>query len=54
MMKMKYGIFLDGMLMEKFDTPDEAYEAGIFAYTETGEFHEIIRVHPLAKTIEEI
>lgn len=51
---MKYGITLDGMLMEKFDTPEEAYEAASFGYEETGLFHGVIMVHPLAKTIDEI
>jgi hypothetical protein len=51
---MKYGIYLDGMLMEKFDTPEEAYEAAQFAYEETGLFHEVKFAHPIAKTIHEI
>jgi len=51
---MAYGIFLDGMLMEKFDTPEEAYEAGQFAYEETGLFHEVRIVSPLRKTINEL
>lgn len=51
---MKYGIYLDGMLMEVFDTPEEAYEAGQFAYEESGLFHEIKLTHPLAKTINDI
>ena len=51
---MKYGITLDGVLLEKFDTPEEAYQAGIFAYEETGEFHGVVIVHPLAKTINEM
>lgn len=33
---MKYGIFYEGCLMEKFDTPDKAYEAAIYAYNESG------------------
>lgn len=51
---MKYGIYIDGMLMEKFDTPEEAYEAGIYAFEATGEFHEIKVAHPMAKTINEL
>ena len=51
---MKYGIYLDGMLLEKFDTPEEAYEAGQYAYEETGEFHEVKLAHSLSKTIEEM
>jgi hypothetical protein len=37
----KYGVFLDGFLVGKFDTPTEAYETAQFAYEETGEFHEV-------------
>lgn len=44
---MKYGIFLNGILLEEFNTPEEAYEAGKFAYEETGEFHEIRKVYLL-------
>lgn len=50
---MKYGVYLDGMLMEKFDTPDEAYAAGTFAYEETGLFHEVKIAHPAAKPVNE-
>lgn len=51
---MKYGIYLDGLLMEMFDTPDEAYENAIYAYNASGEFHEVKMTHPLAKTINEL
>jgi hypothetical protein len=51
--EMKYGIFLDGLLLEKFDTPEEAYDSAKFAYEETGLFHEVRTVHPLAKTIND-
>jgi hypothetical protein len=51
---MLYGIYLDGMLMERFETPEEAYEAATFAYEETGLFHEVKWTHPLSKTINEI
>lgn len=51
---MKYAIKLDGFIMEKFDTPDEAYEAAIYAYQETGLFHEVAMVVSWAKTIDEL
>jgi hypothetical protein len=38
---MKYGIYLNGELMASYDTPDEAYENVVYAYNETGEFHEV-------------
>lgn len=53
MINMKYGIKLDGLLLEKFDTPEEAYAAGLFGYEETGLFHEVALVHPDAKAINE-
>lgn len=40
-MSYKYGLILDGYVVSKFDTPDEAYEAAKFAYSETGLFHEV-------------
>lgn len=51
---MMYGITLDGILMEKFDTPEEAYEAAQYAYEETGIFHGVTLAHPVAKTINEM
>lgn len=48
---MKYGIVLEGLLLEKFETPEEAYDSAQFAYEETGLFHEVIKVHPLAKSV---
>ena len=53
-MTMMYGITLDGVLLEKFVTPDEAYEAGMHAYEATGEFHGVVMVHPAALTITEL
>ncbi|MEK5098615.1 MULTISPECIES: hypothetical protein [Bacillus] len=49
---MKFGIYLDGILMEKFNSPEEAYEAGRSAFEESGLFHEIRLVHPFEKSIE--
>lgn len=40
--------------MERFDTPEEAYEDGINAFEWSGLFHEIKITHPSEKTIEEI
>ena len=51
---MKYGVYLDGLLMEKFDSPEEAYEAGTFAYEESGMFHEVRIAHPAAKAIVDL
>ncbi|GIN67092.1 hypothetical protein J41TS2_25130 [Bacillus sonorensis] len=51
---MKFGIYLDGILMEKFNSPEEAYDAGRSAFEESGLFHEIRLVHPFEKTIEEM
>jgi hypothetical protein len=51
---MYYGIYLDGMLVERFTDVEEAYDAARFAWEETGLFHEVKYTHPLAKTIEEI
>jgi hypothetical protein len=50
---MMYGLRLEGLLLEKYDIPDEAYEAAQFAYEETGLFHEVVLVHPLAKAIND-
>jgi hypothetical protein len=50
---MKYGIKMHGLLLEKFDTPEEAYEAGQFGYEETGEFHEVVAVYAGAQAINE-
>lgn len=44
---MEYGIKLNGELMKKFDTPDEAYQSAIEAYVETGEFHEVVNLNPV-------
>lgn len=51
---MLYGIYLDGLLMEKFDDVEEAYDAAKYAWEETGLFHEVKYAHPSAKTIDEI
>lgn len=48
-----YGIYIDGLLVRKFEKPEEAYEAGVYGYKETGIFHEIRIVNPLSKTIFE-
>ncbi len=37
----KYGVFLNGYLVSKYDTPLEAYESALLAYNETGTFHEV-------------
>jgi hypothetical protein len=50
---MQYGLRLDGLLLEKYNTPEEAYENAQFAYEETGLFHEVVLVNPLAKAINE-
>jgi len=51
---MKYGITLDGVLMEKFDTPEEAYEAAQFAYEQSGLFHGVVICYKHTKTIDEM
>lgn len=48
-----YGLKVDGLLLEKFDSPEEAYDAGLFAYEQTGLFHEVVLVHPNAKALNE-
>ena len=48
---MKFGVYLDGILIEKFNTPEEAYEAGKVAFEESGLFHEIKLVHPFEKRL---
>ncbi|SFP10157.1 hypothetical protein [Salibacterium halotolerans] len=50
---MKYAIVLDSFIMEKFDTPEEAYDEGRSAYEESGLFHEIKLVSDSAKTIND-
>lgn len=50
---MMYGIYMYGFLLEKFETPEEGYEAGLYGYEETGIFHEARIVHPVARTINE-
>lgn len=50
---MRYGIKIDGLLVETFDTPEEAYEAAQFAYQESGEFHEVVLVVNNAKGIND-
>ena len=50
---MQYAIVLDGMVMEKFDSPEEAYEQGKYAYEETGLFHEIKLVSPKATSVND-
>ena len=51
---MMYGVYLYDLLIEKYDTPEEAYESGMFLYEETGEFHEIKMTASRAKTINEM
>ncbi|QJI52373.1 hypothetical protein [Psychrobacillus phage Perkons] len=51
---MMYGIYLDGMLMEKYGTPEEAYESAQFAYEESGLFHEVRFTSTVVKTINEL
>jgi hypothetical protein len=50
---MMYGLRLDGLLLEKYDTPEEAYESAQFSYEETGLFHEVVLVHPFAKALND-
>lgn len=50
-MSVKYGIKLDGLLLEKCDTPEEAYENAKFAYEETGLFHEVVLVRADAESV---
>lgn len=40
-----YGLKINGNLVEKFSTPVEAYQAALFAYQETGVFHEVVLVY---------
>lgn len=40
---MKYAIKSNGMVLAEYDTPEEAYEAAIFAYEELGIFHEVVQ-----------
>ncbi|WP_158530245.1 hypothetical protein [Paenibacillus larvae] len=48
---MRYGIKVDGLLIETYDTPEEAYYAAKFSYEETGLFYEVIAVANDAKGI---
>ncbi|MGO0058630.1 hypothetical protein ACTID9_00950 [Brevibacillus fluminis] len=50
---MRYGIKIDGLLVETFDTPEEAYEAGRFAYEESGIFHEVVLVSPVSRGLND-
>lgn len=50
---MKYGIKIEGLLVETFDNPDEAYDAGRFAYEESGIFHEVVLVGNNAKGLND-
>lgn len=40
-----YGLKLNGNLVENFSTPVEAHQAALFAYQETGVFHEVVLVY---------
>ena len=44
-MNYKYGLKVNGMLVAKYNTPEETYEAGKYAYEETGIFHEVVLVY---------
>ncbi|MDR5568983.1 hypothetical protein [Paenibacillus larvae] len=44
---MRYGIKLDGVLEETYDTPEEAYYAVRFRYGDTGLFYEVVAVTSL-------
>lgn len=41
---MKYAIKSNGMVLAEYDTPEEAYEAAIYAYEELGIFHEVVQI----------
>ncbi|MDT2295641.1 hypothetical protein P7H15_26370, partial [Paenibacillus larvae] len=45
--EMRYGIKLDGVLEETYDTPEEAYYAVRFRYGDTGLFYEVVAVTSL-------
>lgn len=38
---MRYGIYLQGMLMQSYESPKEALDSAVFALQETGVFHEV-------------
>lgn len=49
----EYGITLNGVLMEKFYTPEEAYRAAFKAYDETDKFYAVVMIDSITKTILE-
>jgi len=40
----KYGLFVDGLLIETHELPEEAYEEAIRSYESTGLFYEVREV----------
>lgn len=50
---MRYGIKIDELLVETFNTPEEAYEMAQFAYQESVIFHEVVWVINNAKGIND-
>lgn len=43
-MKYPYAIIENGKILETYSTPDEAYEAAVYAYRETGIFHAVVEL----------
>ena len=50
---MRYGIKMDGMLLETFDTPEDAYDNGKMTYEESGVFCEVVLVANNAKGLND-
>ncbi|AVF28807.1 hypothetical protein [Paenibacillus larvae] len=48
---MRYGIMDGSVLIETYDTPEEAYHAAKYCYEETGDFFGVIAVANDAKGI---
>lgn len=51
---MRYGIKLDGVLEETYDTPEEAYYAVRFKYGDTGLFYEVVAVTSLDEEVSKL
>ncbi|MCM3141679.1 hypothetical protein [Brevibacillus sp. MER 51] len=52
-MDMRYGVRLEGLLVETYDTPEEAYDDARYAYEESGLFHEVVMVLPTARGLND-
>lgn len=45
----QFGVYLHGQLLAPYDTPEKAYKSAMFAYEETGLFHEVREIRQASK-----